>query len=372
VASVLLSVSVASAQRYCSPIGELRQVVDTEGRSGYIDRKGKVVLAPEQLPELLVYAYDFSDGLAAIAVNDPANARAGYVAGITKFGFIDTTGKFVIEPEFDITYTFCSGLAYIEKGAFQGYIDKSGTVVIDLQLDCNVPILKEPLLSRCTRRTAVHETVGEESEGLTAMSDGKPGRDSKYGFVDGQGRMVIKPRFTPDFDHHGFMWNLGKFVEGRARVKLDGLFGFIDKKGNQVIPAKFTTANNFSEGLAFVVAKNGESGYIDKNGRWAIKPNGWQSGNDFNEGLAPVSVKSSSRPEPFWGYIDRRGKIVIKPRFDKALEFRNGVASVYELTPFENVWWSSRFGLIDRTGKYVWKPNSNFPRSIEKPERSTR
>src|SRR6187399_2268649 len=88
VASALLSVTVVSAQRYCSPNGGLRSVVDTKGRSGYIDRKGNVVLAPEQLPERVVYANDFSDGLAAVAVKEPVNSSAGYLAGTLKFGFI--------------------------------------------------------------------------------------------------------------------------------------------------------------------------------------------------------------------------------------------------------------------------------------------
>ena len=373
VATVLISTTLANAQIYCQPsLGDPIRVTDTQGKTGYIDRKGSVVLNPGQLPERVVMASDFSEGLAAVGVNN-LGYGADYFSGTTKYGFIDQTGKFVIKPQFDrVLSPFCDGLAFIENGSFQGYIDKSGIVVIDIRIDCYGRDLKEPLRSRCPPRTAgSYHFVGAESEGLTAMSDGKPGLESKYGFADERGWMVIKPRFEPERDHHGFFGYMTKFVEGRAKVKLAGLYGYIDKTGKQVITAKYKTAADFSEGLAFVVTKDGDSGFIDKRGRWAIRPTGWESGGNFKEGLAPVSAKSRSRPEPFWGYIDRRGRIVIKPRFDKAREFRYGVASVYEVSNHDG-WWSSRFGVINKTGAYIWKPNSNFPPVRAKRRSSTR
>jgi hypothetical protein len=45
------------------------------------------------------------------------------------------------------------------------------------------------------------------------------------------------------------------------------------------------------------------------------------------------------------GYIDKKGKVVIKPVFDEADEFNNGIA------------WVSigrKSGYIDRKGKWIW------------------
>lgn len=47
-----------------------------------------------------------------------------------KWGYIDKTGKFVIEPIFDIAFSFNEGLAPVYLKQKNGYIDKSGTFVI--------------------------------------------------------------------------------------------------------------------------------------------------------------------------------------------------------------------------------------------------
>lgn len=41
-------------------------------------------------------------------------------------GYINTSGDFVIEPQFDLAQEFSEGLAYVETGQYAGYIDKSG------------------------------------------------------------------------------------------------------------------------------------------------------------------------------------------------------------------------------------------------------
>ena len=52
-----------------------------------------------------------------------------------KTGFIDGCGRVVIEPIYDSALEFSEGLARVEKDKKYGYIDKSGKVVIDFYLD---------------------------------------------------------------------------------------------------------------------------------------------------------------------------------------------------------------------------------------------
>ena len=47
----------------------------------------------------------------------------------SKYGFIDKSGKMVIEPQFDNAEPFSEGLAQVEKDGKLGFIDKSGKVV---------------------------------------------------------------------------------------------------------------------------------------------------------------------------------------------------------------------------------------------------
>ncbi|MCI2236209.1 WG repeat-containing protein [Helicobacter sp. CaF467b] len=66
---------------------------------------------------------------------------------------------------------------------------------------------------------------------------------------------------------------------------------------------------------------NGKWGFMDKNGEIILKPQ-FDYANSFYEGLAPVELNKK------WGLIDKSGKIVIKPQFDFAWSFNEGLAGV--------------------------------------------
>ncbi|EAK1349894.1 WG repeat-containing protein, partial [Campylobacter coli] len=52
-----------------------------------------------------------------------------------KWGFIDKSGKIVIEPKFDGVGNFSEGLAGVELNGKWGFIDKSGKIVIEPKFD---------------------------------------------------------------------------------------------------------------------------------------------------------------------------------------------------------------------------------------------
>ena len=62
---------------------------------------------------------------------------------------------------------------------------------------------------------------------------------------------------------------------------------------------------------------------------------------NFSEGLA------SFRAGPKWGFLNKRGEVVIEPVFETAVSFSDGLAIV-ELGGGE-------WGYIDKKGKFVWK-----------------
>ena len=83
-----------------------------------------------------------------------------------KYGFIDKTGKFVIEPRFDFADSFSGGLAAIRVGdeatGKYGYIDLQGTMVIEPQF--------------------AFADLFSASDGLAAVRTGT-GANSKYGYI---------------------------------------------------------------------------------------------------------------------------------------------------------------------------------------------
>lgn len=57
-------------------------------------------------------------------------------------GFIDKTGKFVIEPQFERAVPFKNGVAGIEKGGRHGLIDKLGQIFVVSDKVCGHDVLK--------------------------------------------------------------------------------------------------------------------------------------------------------------------------------------------------------------------------------------
>ena len=87
-----------------------------------------------------------------------------------------------------------------------------------------------------------------------------------------------------------------------------------------------------------------EYGYIDKTGNMVIKPQ-FDSAFEFSEGLAEVKIQGK------YGFIDSKGKTVIAPAFDGAGSFSEGLAWVKV---------QGKYGFIDKTGKVVIEPQFTF------------
>ena len=81
-------------------------------------------------------------------------------------------------------------------------------------------------------------------------------------------------------------------------------------------------------------------GYVDTKGNVVIKPQ-YDGASIFSEGLAFVSLNGKV------GYIDEKGKLVIEPQYEGASNFENGYARIYE---------KHKMGYIDRKGNYIWNP----------------
>ncbi|MHB1036140.1 MAG: WG repeat-containing protein [Pirellulales bacterium] len=194
----------------------------------------------------------------------------------------------------------------------------------------------------------------------------------KWGVVDRNGHLVVKPRYDMVFN----------FFEGKAVVCVGGKYSYIDREGRPVLELKrgvgldflegfavvsdgdemwfikpdgapafdrrFSIAHGFSEGLAAVCDATKRFGYIDHTGKYVIEPK-YDAARHFSDGLAAVTIaaESNGNGKKLAGYIDPKGKMVI--RLSDALKhysFRRGLALV------QTAEW---MGYIDKTGRVVWK-----------------
>jgi hypothetical protein len=238
------------------------------------------------------------------------------------------------------------------------------------------------------------------SEGLAGVV-----LDRTFGFINKPGQMVIPPRFEPRRGGpHAFgIGGTSYFLEGLACVKLkdesfelnkqkDELYGYINQQGEFAIAPQFSQAQDFSEGLAWVVTKNLSTmaitkvGWIDKSGQWVVTGVDGRSftpavseyatyANElmdwrYSDGLVPFFVVSGNTY--LWGYIDRRGRTAIQPReFDQVSPFVGGMAwvSFHEPSAYSKGMNSGytdrktgRFmqevqAYMDKSGRLLWRSN---------------
>lgn len=106
--------------------------VQSDGKWGYMDTSGHFILEPQWAE-----AHNFMDGLAVVA------AQKGKTL---KYGYINSKGSWVIEPIFDEAREFSQGLAVIKKGNKYGYIDQSGNIIIKPSFENASPFQRETII----------------------------------------------------------------------------------------------------------------------------------------------------------------------------------------------------------------------------------
>ena len=305
-------------------------------------------------------------------------------------GYIDFSGKIVVEPKYDSAGDFKDSRAIVRLGAKASLIDPSGAVIGEIP----------------------YRALGDFHQGLLRVqasgltdSSGKK-LPTLYGFVDRQAKIVIPPQFLPagefpDDPANLPLGGLGKdwvyfdrtgkvvirisqgprledpdlFANGRLRVKDGFTWGYKDASGAWAIQPKYNDAQNFKDGFARVqegdkwividvhgktvapdkrkihvigpyveglalATDNGLTGWVDAQEHPVFPMRKYQQAFHFSSGLARFQM------DDLYGYLDKSGKIAIANQYEDAEDFDHGLARV--LT-------KEGFGYIDTKGKAVWR-----------------
>lgn len=278
----------------------------------------------------------------------------------SKWGYVDFTGREVIEPAYDGMDEFFDDVAAVTKNSKWGYLESSGR--FQSYADFNnlsrfsngwgraskVQGLLTTILGHYEKFTFVdlhgnrissawYDDAGDFSEGLARVNEGAGGFrqrvGGRWGFIDTNGNEVIALQFS----------QAGDFYEGLARVQSKRIWGFIRRDGNFQISPRFDYAHDFSEGLA-AVTTNGKYQYVDKDGVTQIA-GPFDIAYEFSEGRAVV-VDVLMGPMK---YIDRQGSIIGEP-FEFAHPFSDGLARVSKGPS------GAKFGFIDIDGNWAIPP----------------
>lgn len=357
-------------------------LVQEKGRYGLMDRDGRVLLPPilkkvtdggtgylggqagktwsfynlkgEKLPGGYEGVQAFSEGLAPVKLKG-------------KWGFADTTGKVVIQPQYKEVHGFSEGLAAVKTGKQWFYIRRDGTVlpsvsarkagdfhqgvaVVDggwlmdttgrryakLKKYAYVGDFQDNGLAEVGVRRASHSFLDYLSIGL-GWGDGWGWGGPYWGIGPGWGSYWGDVGYGyHHHHHHGWGWGGGISVSPAMAMPSNLYRGYVDKKGQEVIPPNYSYVSSFY-GKYALFRDDGHWGMLDEKGRIVI-PAAYDALMPFSRGLAPFASDKK------WGFIDPSNQVVIVNRFESVQSFLEDRTTAME---------KGKGGVIDRTGRAV-------------------
>lgn len=278
-----------------SEASSIPRLLETAKRSGmpeqprlwFIDKQGK-----KAIPYSFHQARQFTEGLAPVLID-------------TQWGYIDLTGDLKIGADYDLAGSFSDGMAPVKVGDKWGYINREGKTVVEPKFVA-ADMFKDGLAIAL---------VSKDSPDFPAEAQAK---------LDA----ILKDPNTPAL-------RKAILAIGGSRQA-----GFIDKTGKFVVPPIYAAVSPFSDGLSLVWSEK-EPKFVDRQGKVRVTPPPCDEVKDFSEDLAAIKIKGK------WGYINKTGKVVIKPTFDKADNFSSGLAPVCV---------DRKWGFIDTKGNWTIQP----------------
>ena len=210
--------------------------IRSDNKYGFIDFSGKIVITPQYdsiYPKIKLDSDDYSYDL------QPKTGEEGnYLIPVKlneKWGFIDNTGKTIINPQFESLTYFHNGVAMVTLDGKFGFINEDGKYTTNPILDY------------------VEFSYNYKSGDLCPYS-----QDNKIGYVNPtDGGAYIQPQYDDG----------GKFNNGFAIVEKDGKYGYINSENETITNFIYKSCNDFrDDGYAVVKKENDKLCVINKNG----------------------------------------------------------------------------------------------------------
>ena len=268
-----------------------------------------------------------------------------------KFGFVDWSASWVVDPIYEVTSQVESGVARVGKFDTKrnqmtyGLVDLFGREIVRCQYD----------------------HILDFREGVAPVQ-----RNGKWGFIDTAGQQVVDFLFD----------DVSSMSEGLIGVKHDEQWGFIDPSGREIISCQFYAVGTFSCGLAWIQHEGDYSdsaySYIDKSGsviyqardgdyseRYADEfPNQYsedvvrvnrirlgsygeitsRDGYFVDKAGSPYVTIYPTEARSFLGLLAHQNDIFLQRKYDWVSSFSQGRCAVCQ---------GEKYGYIDRSGKEI-------------------
>jgi len=289
------------------------------GQWGYINQTGKLVIDCQ-----FSAAGEFHEGLAKVASRNSEN-------NLTLWGVIDSMGKYLFNLEFTAVSDFSYGKAWAQQ------IDSEN-------------IARYYLLTSKGERFLFAQGGGE--------SQNESGRSliSKKYFQDGVTSLVMDGfrDVIPDFISDLTLINTsGKLITitTSKTYKYSDYYPAFGQTKSIVVPeysSSLRTWEGYYANDNYIQISLSEVGwlYLNKSFDSVATIRGVEDIGNFDYGLAPASIIGPNR-EKLYGYININGQFIIEPRYQGASPFSDSRAIVAL---------NNHYGVIDTLGKSIVEP----------------
>jgi hypothetical protein len=263
---------------------------------GFIDVTGKMIGA---------CTYDgftgFVDGVARIETK---------VSGKTKYGYITARGETILAAEYDDLRVFRNGWGLMKKDGNYFFVDKNGNT-------------KEP--------PRKYDNLVEFRSGFAVGTINAASKEdpNTYYYINTE----LKEAFNISA-YQGY-----QFWENVAVVNRDTVYALMNKKGEVFKRLDGIEQLKFCSDGMLAVKQKGKWGYIDDRGNMVITPK-YDSSDVFKNGYARFKMGTK------WGLVDKTGKEIVEAKYENVFGGENGVIIFYD-----NSW-----GIMDKTGKITVAP----------------
>lgn len=301
----------------------------------------------------IVGAKNFSEGVAAVCI-DTINpfAFSPHKDGFhPKWGFIDTTGTFIISPRFDETASFRYGLCFIKEYSRWGVINKKGEykikplfdeIIIRQNRNGNVYFLtsKSP-------QAEFYELYDINGNLLNKNIPKLAGLDTTDCIITSNFIAFFSNDKSNDWDFsivatkNGQLHRRALYINEKQLYVKDGdKWCIIDSNTTIIKKSNYDIANKKYSGRR-IVSEGRKCGVINDTGE-VIVPCIYDEINNFYNGFAVTRLKNK------YGVVDTSGKVVIPLNYDYIRRFhRKGVFCYY----LNGLW-----GLIDKENNIIINP----------------
>ncbi len=313
--------------------------VSQNGKYGYINVKGEVII-PIQYDQIS----DFYQGI--------ASAQKGYLNTLLCYNKHTQKIKQINIKNIDsIGTAFYQNLLWYAQGRKYGLLDTAGNIITPAKFFQIRPFCQDRAAAKLNLWGFINTNgkivIPPNYEEVTDFSEGKAGvfNGLYWTFIDTRGRQLGKKKYEA----------VKNFYEGHCPVKRKDVWFLIDTSYKRTFKHYFEDIKNVSQNLAPARLMN-KWGLIDLKGRWVLQAN-FEDIEPFSEGIAiakkdgyvliqredlslwrlspeiqkVLSCKNGYLPYKIynkWGFLNKRGEVIIPAQYDTVHYFSNGLACV--------------------------------------------